>query len=203
MITRLLSDLDALASPSGVRDTLLVNSGVNGTGITSRGENTTLSRGLRPQDARAKLEFVLDWIYTHSSDVLLHFSIFEWCFSMQLDRYAMASNSPYLKDYLIRKLSSIGQNELEVSVRFLKLMAECAERQGDLWNAARALSEMALQEKAQIRITERVEALTRISMLCQTLELRGYASVLADFLGTIKVNFAVIIRLHILLIMWN
>ena len=151
----------------------------------------TTSNAIRPAEARAKLESVLDWIYTHSSDVLLHFHVFEWCFTV-CDRYAMASNSPYLKDYLFRKLASLSQADAETYVRFLKLLAECAERMGDKWTAAKALFELGLHEVAQIHITDRVEYLSRSEMLCQTLKLQTSSGELAEFVSNLRIYHTVI-----------
>ena len=151
----------------------------------------TTSNAIRPAEARAKLESVLDWIYTHSSDVLLHFHVFEWCFTV-CDRYAMASNSPYLKDYLFRKLASLSQADAEAYVRFLKLLAECAERMGDKWTAAKALFELGLHEVAQIHITDRVEYLSRSEMLCQTLKLQTSSGELAEFVSNLRIYHMVI-----------
>lgn len=149
------------------------------------------SQYLKPAEARSKLEYVLDWIYTQSSDSLLHFAVFEWCLSMQLDRYALASGSPYLKDFLYRKLASLPPTDLEGIVRNYKLIAECAERSGDKFTAAQALYKLAVHETAQIPISERVDFLARIGFLCQTLGLRGSAPEVAEFLNLARTHYMV------------
>ncbi|OQV20956.1 putative Nuclear pore complex protein Nup155 [Hypsibius exemplaris] len=172
MITKSLSDLESLASSRGV--------------ATQPASSVNLV--MKPSDARMKLEAVLDWIYTHSSDVLLHFHVFEWSFTV-CDRYATASNSPYLKDYLLRKLASLGPSDVDAYVRFLKLLAECAERLSDKWTAAQALSRLALHEVAQIAITERVEYLSRCELLCQTLKLHNGNGELSEFVSNVRIHF--------------
>ncbi|XP_055332999.1 nuclear pore complex protein Nup155-like [Paramacrobiotus metropolitanus] len=168
IIAKVLSDLDVLASGS------------------SGSSSGTQQR--KPAEMRRKLEYILDWIYTQSNDVLLHFSVFEWCFSMQLDQYAMASGSPYLKDYLFRKLASFPPADVEGIVRFLKLVADCCERSGDKWTAAKALFQLAVHETARIPITERVDYLLKIDFLCQPMEIQNSLPDLSEFLITVRTH---------------